>query len=376
MKRRKCFLLIAVLMICMIMSGCAGSSSFQSPLPEDHASKEDYAGISNDETEEASEAGAGSAEQSGESKTQDITPEDESAKADVQAKKKNQKLVYTCRIHVETLEYSQSLAALKKAIDQYEGIIENEQEETYNNSWDKGKAKIGRRENTLTVRIPTEHYKEFVESAGDYGTITSKSSNVENITKSYNDVQVRIKALEVQEERLMGMLKKADSINDMITVEQRLTEVQTELNSYKTQLASMDTDVAYSTVYFELSEVEEYSNPEEKPSFGQEALEAFFDSFARFVTFIQRLLIALIYLLPYAVAALLILAIVFLLGKYLPKPKKRKKQKKNNNKMVPETDHPTTEDTVNEVQKPQEKGERFRYTREEEDGPDPGNPED
>ena len=74
MKRKKCFLLIAVLMICMIMSGCAGSSSFQSPLPEDHASKEDYAGISNDETEEASEAGAGSTEQS----TQDITPENES----------------------------------------------------------------------------------------------------------------------------------------------------------------------------------------------------------------------------------------------------------------------------------------------------------
>ena len=371
MKRRKCFLLVAVLMICMIISGCSGSSSLQSPLPENNSSREEYAGISDDEAAEAAEAGAGSTEQS----TQDITPENESAKADVQTKKKNQKLVYTCHIHVETLEYTKSLAALKKTIDKYEGIIENEQEETYNNSWDGGKAKIGRRENTLTVRIPTDHYQEFVESAGDYGTITSKSSNVENITKSYNDVKVRIKALEIQEERLMDMMKKADSISDMITVEDRLTEVQTELNSYKTQLASMDTDVAYSTVYFELSEVEKYSNPEEKPSFGQEALEAFVDSFARFVRFIQGLLIALIYLLPYAVAGLLILALVFLLSRYLPKPKKKKKQKKNKNKAAPGTNYPTTEDTGNEAPDPHEKGERFRYIREEEDGPDPGDPE-
>lgn len=55
------------------------------------------------------------------------------------------------------------------------------------------------------------------------------------------------------------MLKSADKIEDMITVEARLTEVQTELNKQKTLLSSMDMDVDYSTINLNIEEVLEYS---------------------------------------------------------------------------------------------------------------------
>ena len=90
------------------------------------------------------------------------------------------------------------------------------------------------------------------------GKVTNRSTNVENISRQYADNEAVITALRKQEERLLEMMDKAETIEDMIAIEARLTDVQTELNRKLSYKSSMDTDVEYSTVHLYINEVAEY----------------------------------------------------------------------------------------------------------------------
>jgi hypothetical protein len=176
----------------------------------------------------------------------------------------------------------------------------------------------------LTIRIPTENYEDFLAGLEGSGRVVSRNVWVDNITRSYYDQKAVLKALEVQEERLLDMMDKAETIEDMIAVEARLTEVQTQLNQARTTLSGMDFDVAYSTVNLTIEEVTRYVPQETSTSFLERLKETCIDAAYTFLGALQSLLFALIYLLPYAAAILLI----FLLVRFIYRRVKAHRQKK------------------------------------------------
>ena len=231
---------------------------------------------------------------------------------DVKAAKSEEKLVYTCSISMETLTFAETEAKIREAITKYKGTISSESASDGNYRWYYEDGGSGTKTLYMTIRIPTKHYRDFLKDLeGVGGSIRSSSMNVENITRRYNDQSVRIQALETQEKRLLEMMDKAETIKEMITVEDRLTEVQTELNQARTGLAVMDHDVAYSTIDLNLQEVIRYSENKITQTFGERIVSAFNNSFADFRDFLEDLSIALIYLLPYI---LLIAVIVLIVG--------------------------------------------------------------
>lgn len=231
---------------------------------------------------------------------------------DVKEARSEEKLVYTCSISMETLTYTETEAKIRESIKKYNGTISSESASDGNYRWYYEDGGSGTKSLFLTIRIPTKDYRNFLKDLeGAGGSIRSTSMNVENITRRYNDQTVRIQALETQEKRLMEMMDKAETIKEMVTVEDRLTEVQTELNQARTSLSVMDHDVAYSTISLNLQEVVRYSDNKITQTFGERIVSAFSNSFADFIDFMEELSIALIYMLPYL---LLIAVIVLIVG--------------------------------------------------------------
>lgn len=204
--------------------------------------------------------------------TAEITTEEpESAGASAAAAE--QKLIYVCDMHMQTLNYVESVAYIREKTAKYGGIIESESESDSNYNWYmEGARTTGTRSMYLVLRIPTGSYQAFLDDMNGTGKILSRSSSVQNITKQYNDKSVEISALMTQEERLLAMMDQAETIEDMIAIEERLTEAQTQLNKYRSQLEQMDTDVAWSTVNLNIEEVVQYS-----PVTGPEKTETFVD---------------------------------------------------------------------------------------------------
>lgn len=121
----------------------------------------------------------------------------------------------------------------------------------------------------------------------------------------------------------------------MITVEARLTEVQTELNKQKTLLSSMDMDVDYSTINLNIEEVLEYSQsqPGQKTNkFIDRLKNTIVDSWESFVNTLEELLFLIIRLIPVAILGLIIIIPIFKILKKKGKLSKKTNKKLNNEK--------------------------------------------
>ena len=239
----------------------------------------------------------------------------------------SEKLVYTASIDIQTLQYDDTIKTIKENIDKYNGFIENENERNNNYNWyvssyDKTN---GFMRNNMVIRIPSEKYYDFLYSLEGTGNIMSKNQNVENITKSYYETSSMIECLEIQEQRLLEMMDSCETIEDMITVERRLTEVQSELRMYQNNLSSMDSDVDYSTINISIEEVVEYSVKNE--TFFDKLKATISDTCDNFVYNLEEILFFIISIIGYIPFILFISAIAFMIIKLF----KRKKIKKIKN---------------------------------------------
>lgn len=232
-----------------------------------------------------------------------------------------EKLVYYCDLQIETLDYPATMTAIKETITKYGGVIQSESESDsgYNWYYENYRKTSGTMNNYLQVRIPSKDYNNFLAELDGVGKIVSKSTSVDNISQQYYDTTAQIEALQIQEKNLLAMLEKCETIEDMITVEQRLSEVQYQLNNLQTSRRYMDMDVAYSYVNINISEVMEYrqdSEPVRRNTFADRLKNTLVSTGRGFLSFLEGLLFLIIRLLPYIV-------IVVLFCLFFPKEKIR-----------------------------------------------------
>lgn len=281
---------ITALVFTLILAGCGGSSqsaavtgggtTYDSASSFGIAAGNSYAPAMAPEPEEAKEEYASPTE------------------ADVIASQ--EKLVYTGYMTIETLTYTETVQNVRQYISQYKGIIEHEDEYDDDYYWySSTSTKRATKYMNLTVRIPTESFSAFMESMEGTGKVRSRSTNVANITQAYNDASARIESLETQQRRLLDMMDKAETIEDMIAIEARLSEVETDLKREETNRRRMDTDVAYSTITLDIREVMEYSPEVSNVSFLQRIRNTWTSAWKGFAEFLEDLVLAAIRLLPY-----------------------------------------------------------------------------
>ena len=249
-----------------------------------------------------------------------------------------EKLVYRCQLDIETKNYAEDKENLMKLISEYEGIIQNSNEYDSDDYWyssDHVKTR-GTKTLNLQVRIPSEKYKEFIGTVGTIGKVKRNSQQVDNISYDYYNTQADIEQLKIQEQRLLEMMEQAYTIEDMITVEDRLSEVQNELSKLQTKLVGLDTDVAYSYVDIELEEVFEYSATEvEKPGFFKRLGEEIVDGFKAMIQIFEDIILfiagAVPRLIPFAVFGFIVYKIVKVYRRnHKPRKPKDKKPRGNN----------------------------------------------
>lgn len=294
MKKRK-LTTIAVLAVVLCLNGCGASS--QDSAPASSSYKEEAAGgyydqyaseeTAADSDEGEYDAGAGA----GEPGTNDSALRAQDG----------QKIVYTGRLEMQTLEYDKSAASIRAKIKAAGGFSESESEHDNNYDWYRSGNSGNTRYLSITARIPSEKFEAFMDSLGGDGKVMSRSVNAENISQVYANKESYKKALEKEQERLLAMMDQAETIDEMILVEQRLSEVERQLNAYKTDLSAMDKDVQYSTVYIELQEVKRYTEEVVQTPFVEEVKYAFEDAVNSFRNFCKGIVLFVVRFFPYLI---------------------------------------------------------------------------
>lgn len=247
----------------------------------------------------------------------------------------SQKIIYYGSVSLDTLKFDETLKKLDEKISEYNCIIESEEyrdDTDYRVYWElNGNEGFNYRTVYKIVRVPSDKYFDFISGLSDLGQVTSSESKSLNITKNYNDTKIILETYEEQLKNLNEMYKKATTIEEMIQIEARVSEVQAEINQLKSNLSNMDMQVAYSTVEITVHEVQEYTKTEKERmemNFFEKVIERFVDSFDNFVDFLENLVYTIIDNI-WGIVIIIIVIVVLKKKKKLPKLPFKKKDLKN-----------------------------------------------
>lgn len=100
----------------------------------------------------------------------------------------------------------------------------------------------------LTVRIPVESFDDFLAKVESFGVRLSKTVSSEDVTTQLVDLEARGKTLAAQEDTIRAMLRQARSLNTVIELQDKLTEIRTTIESLAAERKALGGLATLSTV--------------------------------------------------------------------------------------------------------------------------------
>lgn len=235
----------------------------------------------------------------------------------------NRKLIRRVYLSTETKEFDDFVSFVNGQTTTYGGYIENSDVSgvSYN-------AYNHNRRASIIIRIPAKYLDAFVAQIGDMANVTSKSESSEDITLSYIETESRISSLQIQRDKLLEWMEDAETVDELIKLESRLSEVRYELEYYGGILRNYDNLVEFSTITLDIREVERMTIVEPDTvgdRIGKGLSDNLYDIAEGFKNFVVWLVTSLPYLLIWAV---IIVAVVLVLRVLLRKAKANSRKRK------------------------------------------------
>lgn len=246
----------------------------------------------------------------------------ENSQSNISVKDTGRKLIKNVDMTVETKEFDALLKQLEVQIEQAGGYVENKN--IYNgsayNEWRSA------RSCSMTIRIPRKQLDGFLKQVTDLCNVIRSSENEEDVTLTYVDLKSHKEALQTEQTRLLALLEQAESVEDIITIEERLSDVRYQIESMESQLRTYDNLVDYSTVSLDIDEVAELTPVKEET-----ALERIGSGFKKSLhsvgSGIVEAFIWVVIHIPQIVLTAVLALLVFFLIRLLQKNKKKRIEK-------------------------------------------------
>ena len=221
----------------------------------------------------------------------------------VPAELKNTKLIYSASVSLQSTEFEKTCGYIKSLADRYFGFIENETVDNGNGS------AAYRRSASYTVRVPAENYNSFLSGMSEECHVVSLNQNMTDVSERYFDTEQKLQTLRTKHDRLEALLEKAEKMEDILRLEDALSENEYEINQYQGSLNKYDSLVSYSTIKIALKEV---SRPDtgidEQPGFFQRLGRSFAEGFSNTLSGLENI----VYWLSYNLIVLIILAVIII----------------------------------------------------------------
>lgn len=218
----------------------------------------------------------------------------------------NRKLIKTVSMDVETEEFDSLIVKLQGRIGGLGGYVESSS--TNNSSYYINNGRYA----NYVIRIPSDKLDELVGNVTELANVTWKEENVQDITLRYIDIESHKIALQTEQDRLLILMEQAETVEDLITIESRLSEIRYQIQSYESTLRTYDNQVNYSTLHLAISEVKKLT-PQEELSMWEKIQDGFTENLNHVIIGTRDFFVGVIIAIPY----LVIWGVVLLLGYWI-----------------------------------------------------------
>ena len=185
---------------------------------------------------------------------------------------KGRLLIRTVSMSAETLNIDQVKADVENQIRELGGYIENSSMSGTGKNHDL-------RTIYYTIRIPADKLDSLITTVGNSCTVLSSSENTTDVTLEYVDTKSRLDSLRVEYEQLMELLGNAKDLDNILILQNRLTEVRYQIESAESRIRVLENQVQYGTLNLQIREVLEETEIEEPHvvTYGERVGEQFKD---------------------------------------------------------------------------------------------------
>lgn len=131
----------------------------------------------------------------------------------------------------ESLKAIASLAAAKNG-----WVVDSE-------VFQSGNAKSG----SITIRIPADEFDPTIEDIRDLSLdVTSESTNSQDVTEEFVDLEARVANLEATADRVRSFLDEARNVEEALAVNAELSRLEGEIESLKARMKFLSESAAFS----------------------------------------------------------------------------------------------------------------------------------
>lgn len=226
------------------------------------------------------------------------------------AEVKPDKIIYSADATVETTDFDSAVSGIAAMVESFGGWVESSSVNG-SNYYDQSRGRASTRSAYYALRIPSERFNELMNALPTLGNVPYSYTYTENVSARYYDTEARLTAYTAQEQRLIEMLEIADTVEDVIAIEEKLTDLRYQIESLQSSLTNWDRQVSYSSIGLTIQEVEEYT-PQTvvQPSYGEKLIAAVQNGLENVADFFSSVLLWFVEALP---ALVLIAVLLFVL---------------------------------------------------------------
>lgn len=208
------------------------------------------------------------------------------------ARAQRRELVQTATVAVRVEDYGRARESLRRTARQQGGFVGDATSRRHAASG--GNYTTG----TVTYRVPADEFESFLATVNETGTVVRSERSTEDVTDRVVDLEARLDSLRTQRDRLRELYDDANDTSEVLAVERRLSDVQTEIERVEATRATLERRVAFSTVTVELRE----PRPNAPPAgawYDTPLVEAFLASVDGVVVAVRAVAVVGAYALPY-----------------------------------------------------------------------------
>jgi len=171
---------------------------------------------------------------------------DEYPSAGETAAEVDQKIIKTGYLNMEVTDVSESAGVFTALATGKGGFVQ---------SSEVNEREDGTHFGNITIRVPSLEFENTMTEIKKLATVVkSESASGQDVTEQFTDLEAQLKNAEAQETELLVILKRAESVEDVLAVQRELFQVRATIESLQGQIKYLENITTYSTIAVSLSE--------------------------------------------------------------------------------------------------------------------------
>jgi uncharacterized coiled-coil protein SlyX len=219
----------------------------------------------------------------------------------------DRKIIYDANIVLVVKDMAETEKQITQLLKQANGYIAEESVDRR-----QGEHLTGR----WRVRVPVAQFDSFLDAVSNLGVAETRNQTAEDVTEQFVDLEAQISNKKKLEERIVALLKDSSGkIKDVIEVEHELARVRGEIEQMEGRLRYLTNRTDFTTISIS-ARVEENYVPPAAPTFSNRIAQAWATSLLALRTFAERLVVAVVFAVPWLVVVSVIAVPAFLYLKW------------------------------------------------------------